>query len=179
MKVVRQASAEDAEFRGMLSPTVARQSTIDAQMRPWGVGKARSRAHRLRAAISLFSGMLPGGQTEAIKTELKWLTNELAPAREIRYAVEFFESVFPAKHDRKQLARLSGHLKKIQEALGSLNDFIAHQKLAADVALKTSTQNRRARAFAAGVILGREDAALKPLMKTAAKEVSALRRISV
>jgi CHAD domain-containing protein len=247
----------------------------------------------LRAAISLFSSILPGSQTEAIKTELKWLTNELAPAREIdvfvkekiqkaaqkivphrggkalesefaarreaaferatraisseryrallldllewievrhsgshndatisigkfapellhrrikkivkaghdlkalsvrqrhkfrikikkiRYATEFFESLFPGKHDRNQLARLSKHLKEIQDALGSLNDFIAHQKLAADVALKTSTQNSRARAFAAGVILGREKAALKPLMKTAVKEVTALRRISV
>lgn len=257
-----------------------------------GVHQMRVGLRRLRAAISLFSGVLPGGQTEAIKTELKWLTNELAPAREIdvfvkekihraaqqnfprrggkaledefaarreaalerarraitseryrallldvlqwievrdsrsqndasisigkfapkllhrrvkkivkagrdlkalsvrqrhkfrikikkiRYAAEFFESLFPAKHDRKQLARLSGRLKKIQDALGALNDYIAHQKLAADVALKTSTQNRRARAFAAGVILGREDAALKPLMKMAAKEVTAL-RISV
>ena len=60
--------------------------------------------------------------------------------KKIRYAAEFFESLFPAKHDRKQLARLSGRLKKIQDALGALNDYIAHQKLAADVALKTSTQ---------------------------------------
>jgi inorganic triphosphatase YgiF len=259
---------------------------------PEGVHQMRVGLRRLRAAISLFSGMLSGSQTEEIKAELKWLTNELAPAREIdvfvkekihraaqkmvprrggkaleeefvarreealerarratcseryrallvdllewievkhsssqkeanisigkfapkllrrrikkiikagrdlkalsvqqrhkfrikikkiRYAAEFFESLFPGKGDQKRLARLSKRLKIIQDALGSLNDFIAHQKLATEVALKTSAQDRRARAFAAGVILGREDGALKPLMKTAVKEVTALRRIN-
>ena len=37
---------------------------------------------RLRAAISLFSDMLPEPQTEALKAELKWITGELGPARE-------------------------------------------------------------------------------------------------
>jgi CHAD domain-containing protein len=247
---------------------------------------------RLRAAISLFSHALPAGPTEKIKTELKWLTNELAPAREIdvfvktkisgaardvvprrggeaidrefaarriealerarkavnsercrgllvdvlewievsqkgakkdartpirkfaadtlhrrakkliregreldklspaerhkfrirtkkiRYAVEFFESLFSGKRDRKQIARLSRHLKKIQDALGSLNDLIAHQKLAADVALKAPPQNRRARAFVSGVVLGREAEAVKPLMKVAIKEVRELHRVN-
>jgi CHAD domain-containing protein len=245
----------------------------------------------LRAAISLFSGLVPE-RTEEIKNELKWLTSELAPAREIdvfkqkigrralkvvplegtkaleeefaargnaaieharnavsseryrtllitllqwielsqdapdrgariktvkfarkelhrrlkkvgktgralknlsgrerhkfrikikkaRYAVEFFESLFPGKHDRKQLTRLFDHLKNVQDALGSLNDFIAHQRMAADVALNAPAQNRRARAFASGVVLGREDVAVKPLIKTAAKEVAALRRINL
>jgi hypothetical protein len=66
-------------------------------------------------------------------------------------------------------------LKKIQDALGSLNDYISHQKMAADVALKAPAQNRRARAFASGIILGREDEAVKPLMKAAIKEVHELR----
>jgi CHAD domain-containing protein len=52
--------------------------------------------------------------------------------KKIRYAAEFFESLFPGKREQTQLARLSGHLKKLQDALGSLNDFIAHQKMAAD-----------------------------------------------
>jgi triphosphatase len=38
---------------------------------------------RFRAAISLFSKILPMASTEEIKAELKWLTNELGPAREI------------------------------------------------------------------------------------------------
>jgi triphosphatase len=38
---------------------------------------------RLRAAISLFGTILQDASTEKVKTELKWLTSELAPAREI------------------------------------------------------------------------------------------------
>lgn len=97
--------------------------------------------------------------------------------KKIRYATEFFESLVSGRHDRKRLARVSGHLKKIQDALGSLNDLVAHQKMATDVALATSAQDRRARAFAFGVVLGREEEAVKPLMKTAVKEVAALRRM--
>jgi CHAD domain-containing protein len=243
---------------------------------------------RLRAEISLFSKLLSGASTQKIKTQLKWLTGELAPAREldvfvneniepvtrdallrrggqaikqefserrdqafararkavnserfrtllidtlqwiesrqtiatdqatiqiskfaadvlhrrirnvrkdgrdldemsplarhrlrirvkkIRYAVEFFETLFPSKREKKQLARLSGHLKKIQDALGALNDFVAHREMVIDAALKASRQHRRAFAFASGVVLGREDQAVRPLIKVAAKEVRAL-----
>jgi CHAD domain-containing protein len=38
---------------------------------------------RLRTAISLFKDMLAGGQTEAMKSELKWLAGALGPAREL------------------------------------------------------------------------------------------------
>jgi CHAD domain-containing protein len=99
--------------------------------------------------------------------------------KKIRYAVEFFESLFPGKRKRRQIGRLSKHLKEIQDALGSLNDFIAHRKLAADVALKAPVQNRRARAFVSGVVLGREEEAAKPLMKIAIREVRKLRRVNV
>ncbi|MCA6114391.1 CHAD domain-containing protein [Bradyrhizobium sp. WSM 1738] len=263
---------------------------IDAvrKLDPEGVHQMRVGLRRLRAAISLFSKILSGAKTEHIKAELKWLTKELAPAREIdvflqekvepvahkinprrgaraierefagrrdealdrarnavnsgrsrtllvdllewieaqdgsgkkatlevgefaanllsrrvkkirkdgktlqemspyerhklrinvkkvRYAVEFFESLFPGKREQRELARLSRHLKKIQGALGSLNDFIADSKMAADAALNAPPQDRRARAFASGFIVGHEAEQTKPLMKAASKEVRALR----
>src|SRR5262249_3849732 len=80
----------------------------------------------------------------------------------------------PSKREKKQLAHLSGHLKKIQDALGALNDFAAHRDMVVDAALKASRQHRRALAFASGVVLGREDQAVRPLMKVAAKELRAL-----
>jgi inorganic triphosphatase YgiF len=255
---------------------------------PEGVHQMRVGLRRLRAAISVFAKLLPEARTERIKAELKWLTDELAPAREIdvfvdkeihhlagdvvpqrasraleeefaakrdsafararrtvdsarfrellldvlawiegshdhsadeasvaarrfadnvlqrrvrkvlkqgkrlarlsvrqrhkvririkkiRYAVEFFESLF-SKRRRKTLDRLSKHLKKIQDALGSLNDFIAHRRMAAAAALHAPPKDRRARAFASGVIVGREEEAAKPLMKVAVRQVSKLR----
>jgi inorganic triphosphatase YgiF len=258
---------------------------------PEGVHQMRVGLRRLRAAISLFSNALPETKTEEIKTELRWLTNELARAREldvfleekigpvareitlqrggkaiakqfaekraealeqarkavdsprcrallvdvlewietqhgrtgaanselgkfatklldrrirkaqkdagtlqemtarerhkfrirmkkIRYAVEFFESLFRSKRDRKALARLSKHTKKVQDALGSLNDFIADRKMAAEAALTAPPQDRRARAYVAGIIVGREDEQARPLMQAAAKELRALRHLS-
>jgi inorganic triphosphatase YgiF len=258
---------------------------------PEGVHQMRVGLRRLRAAISLFSRALPGAKTEEIKAELRWLTNELASAREldvflekkigpvareitprrggraiaeefaekraealerarkavnsprcrallvdllewievqqgrtdaahdklgefaaklldrrikkarkdaaklhemtarerhkfrirmkkIRYAVEFFESLFRGKREQKTLARLSKRSKKIQDALGSLNDFIADRKMAAEAALRAPRRNRRARAFASGIIVGREDAQTRPLMKAAAKQLRSLRHLS-
>jgi inorganic triphosphatase YgiF len=266
---------------------------VDAirKLDPEGVHQMRVGLRRLRAAISLFSKALATAKTEKLKTELRWLTNELAPARELdvfleekigpvareiisqrggkaiareftdkraealerarkavnsprcrallvdvlawiethrgrtdaanielgefaaklldrrmrkahkdaeklremtateqhkfrirmkklRYAAEFFESLFRSKRERKALARLSKHAKKIQDALGSLNDFIADRKMAADAALHAPPQDRRARAFASGIIVGREDEQARPLMKAAAKELRALRHLS-
>ncbi|MGV7211917.1 CYTH and CHAD domain-containing protein [Bradyrhizobium sp. UFLA05-112] len=261
---------------------------------PEGIHQMRVGLRRLRAAISLFSNILSGTGTNRIKQELKWLTNELAPAREldvfvteniepatrdlllrrggkaikkefrarrerafarareavnapryrsllvdtlqwieadqtiatkdakapigkfagnllhrrirklrkqgrhldemsarerhklrirakkIRYALEFFESLFQSRRERKQMAGLSRHLKKIQNALGSLNDFVAHRDLAVDAALKARAPRHegRARAFASGVVLGREDQAVKPLVKVAEREVRGLEPIS-
>lgn len=48
-----------------------------------GVHQMRIGLRRLRAAISLFTDILPQASTARIKAELKWLTRELAPAREI------------------------------------------------------------------------------------------------
>ncbi|MES5488313.1 CHAD domain-containing protein [Bradyrhizobium sp. INPA03-11B] len=254
-----------------------------------GVHQMRVGLRRLRAAISLFSKILPKASTEEVNTQLKWLTSALAPAREldvfvkediepashdallrrggrairqefsvrrdrafararqavdsqhyrsmlidtmqwieakqtiavedeggpigefaaallhrrigklrkdgrhidelsarqrhkvrirakkIRYAIDFFESLFAGKHERKQLKRLSKQLKRIQDALGSLNDFVAHRKLAVDAALKAPHRRERDRAFASGVVLGREEQAVKPLIKIAAQEVRGLK----
>ena len=73
---------------------------------------------------------------------------------------------------------MSGQRQKIQDALGSLNDFIADRKMAAEAALKAPSQDRRARAYVSGIIVGREDEQVKPLMKAAAKELRALRHLS-
>ena len=274
IELQKQMSAGEA-FRIIARSTIrhfAANADAVRELDPDGIHQMRVGLRRLRAAISMFSHLLPGERTEQMKAELKWLTSELAPARELdvfvkekinrttnglvprrggqmiekefaarraealehardavnlgavngsqapvrkiaadilhrrlkklrkagrdleklsnddkhkfririkkmRYAAQFFKRLFPGKRDRKQLARLSKHSKKIQDALGSLNDFVAHQKLAADTALRAPVENRRAAAFTLGVVLGRENEAVKPLMKVALKEVRGLRQI--
>lgn len=48
-----------------------------------GVHQMRVGLRRLRAAIAVFSDLLDDGETARIKAELKWLTNELGPARDL------------------------------------------------------------------------------------------------
>jgi triphosphatase len=247
---------------------------------------------RMRAAISVFSTILPASGTAKIKTELKWLTGELAPAREIdvfvkerieplsrasepkpgiraiekrfsvrhrqafvrarnaletpryrrlridvlewlelrrpgadavseapiekfageamhrrirkacrqgrhlaelsaaerhklrikiktiRYAVDFFRSLYPAQA-QAGLERLSGQLKKIQDALGALNDFIAHREIVVDAALHAPLGDRRAQAFAPDLLVGQERGASKTLLKAASNAMRHLRPRSV
>jgi inorganic triphosphatase YgiF len=47
-----------------------------------GIHQMRVGLRRLRAAMSIFKELLPGSDIEAIKTELKWLTEQLGPARD-------------------------------------------------------------------------------------------------
>lgn len=50
---------------------------------PEGVHQMRVGLRRLDAAISVFKEMLAGRETEAVKRELKWLTEQLGPARDL------------------------------------------------------------------------------------------------
>ena len=50
---------------------------------PEGIHQMRVGLRRLRAAISLFAAALAARRADEVKGELKWLTNALAPAREI------------------------------------------------------------------------------------------------
>src|SRR5215469_4257565 len=53
-----------------------------------GVHQMRVGLRRLRAAISIFKELLPGPETEAVKSELKWLTEQLGPARDFDVLLE-------------------------------------------------------------------------------------------
>lgn len=64
---------------------------------PEGVHQMRVGLRRLRAALSLFKIMIEGRELEAVKSELKWLTEQLADARDFDVLVK--ESVAPLKGD--------------------------------------------------------------------------------
>ena len=97
--------------------------------------------------------------------------------KKIRYALDFFERLY-ADSDRKEIARLSSRLKKVQSALGALNDFIAHRKLATEAALAAPRANRRAQAFASGFLVGQEREAASGLLNAACDELQRLRPLT-
>jgi CHAD domain-containing protein len=78
---------------------------------PEGLHQVRVSLRRLRAAISLFSGILHDGQTETIKRELTWLTGELGQARELDvFMKKVTQAPNKTKHRNKGLARLKDDL---------------------------------------------------------------------
>lgn len=112
--------------------------------------------------------------------------NELSPRqrhklrikiKKIRYALDFFQDLY-RDSDRKEIARLSSRLKDIQSALGALNDFMAHRKIAMEAALTAPQANRRAQAFASGFLVGQEQEAANGLLKTARRELQRLRPLT-
>jgi len=69
---------------------------------PEGVHQMRVGLRRLRAAISLFADILQDPQTAAFKEELKWLTGELGPARELEVLVTRVIAPVKRRHSRLQ-----------------------------------------------------------------------------
>jgi inorganic triphosphatase YgiF len=62
-----------------------------------GVHQMRVGLRRLRAALSLFKTMIEGDELETVKSDLKWLTEQLADARDFDVLVK--ESVAPLQDD--------------------------------------------------------------------------------
>ena len=97
--------------------------------------------------------------------------------KKIRYALDFFEQLY-ADSGRKEIAQLSSRLKKVQSALGALNDFAAHRKIATEAALAAPQANRRAQAFASGFLVGQEREAASGLLNAACDEFQRLRPLT-
>jgi triphosphatase len=263
---------------------------------PEGVHQMRVGLRRLRAAMSLFGALLRDPQTAAVKTELKWLARELAPARELdvllqrvivpvkrrhprwhgipslsqelaekrksaltraqnavtsmrfhaltfetaawletgqwtkprddlvrdrgdvpvetfaagqltrrwrkirkkgkalaqldapsrhklrilvkklRYAAEFFASLFPGKRSEKRRDKFLPALERLQAGLGDLNDIAVHEDVITAMGFRRQRLNLD-RAFAAGVLTGREDARLDTAMAAATEAYAELAKV--
>ena len=92
-------------------------------------------------------------------------------AKKLRYATEFFATIFPGRKAAKRRRIFAKSLKRLQNSLGDLNDFAVHDRLASRLVLSNRTRARgrrwRRRAFAAGVVAGRESSQGDGLMKVA------------
>jgi inorganic triphosphatase YgiF len=83
---------------------------------PEGVHQMRVGLRRLRTAMSLFKSLLRGRETERIKHQLKWLTAELGPARDLDVLVkDGIPKLERAKPDEKTLPALKKDLKARRE----------------------------------------------------------------
>ena len=81
-----------------------------------GVHQMRVGLRRMRAAISLFKDMVQNAETERIKSELKWLSEQLGPARDFDVLVT--ESVAPLRReipDKPEMKLLETELEQRRE----------------------------------------------------------------
>jgi CHAD domain-containing protein len=89
--------------------------------------------------------------------------------KKLRYAVEFFADVFPGKRSARRRDALLAALKDLQDALGGLNDIATRERLAETIADESRGDDEaaRKRAFAAGMIVGRQHASQAALLDAA------------
>ena len=77
--------------------------------------------------------------------------------KKLRYSAEFFASLFPGKKGRKARKEFEELLKRLQDALGKLNDIATHDKLAGDMVQPTSRRKKQLqKAYAMGLLSGSE-----------------------
>ncbi|HEX3651270.1 MAG TPA: CHAD domain-containing protein [Rhizomicrobium sp.] len=90
--------------------------------------------------------------------------------KKLRYAAEFFESLFGG-HGANARGRAFGKaLKSLQTSLGELNDMRVHGRLAEELIVSTSTASQKVReVFAMGLVAGEERAKSAKLLSDAAK----------
>lgn len=77
--------------------------------------------------------------------------------KKLRYASEFFGSLFDSRKQAIQRKRFAKILKNLQGSLGNLNDIEVHKRLAATVAHpRKRSRKQAAKALAMGFITGQE-----------------------
>jgi triphosphatase len=91
--------------------------------------------------------------------------------KKLRYATEFFATLFTTKRAVKRRKQFLPTLERLQGGLGDLNDIAVHEKHIAAMGIRRQRTNP-SRVFAAGLLTGREDARLEAAM-TAATEAYA------
>ena len=100
--------------------------------------------------------------------------------KKARYATEFFSGVYHGKKSAKQCKRVRSSLMQLQECLGRVNDIVTHKALFADIiagrARGLTEEQSRHRAFAAGLIIGGQQAQIQIFLDRARKAYSRFNR---
>jgi CHAD domain-containing protein len=90
--------------------------------------------------------------------------------KKLRYAAEFFESLFGGHAANTRGKAFGKALKSLQTSLGELNDMRVHGRLAEELIVSTSTASQKVReVFAMGLVAGEERAKSAKLLSDAAK----------
>lgn len=95
-------------------------------------------------------------------------------AKKLRYAAEFFAGLFASKRaGEKRRKRFLAALEALQDSLGDLNDIAVHERRIPAMGIDRQKPNPN-RAFAAGLLTGRENARIEVAMKSATEAYAVL-----
>jgi inorganic triphosphatase YgiF len=89
--------------------------------------------------------------------------------KKARYACEFFATVYGGRNASRRRKKLTGTLKGLQSALGKLNDMQMHGKLAHRFVHRRGVAKQPQKAFAIGLLTGRERAQAAAILDGARK----------
>jgi inorganic triphosphatase YgiF len=125
-------------------------------------------SRRLRAIVKKGKNLRDCGPGERHKVRIC--------GKKLRYAAEFFADVFPGKRNARRRDALLSGMKDLQESLGGLNDIVTRTRLASQIARASHAGGapREERAFAAGLIVGRQDGRRRRLLDAAEKAYDAI-----
>lgn len=105
-------AAFQAIARVCLHQLIANRAFIHTN-NPEGLHQMRVGLRRLRAAISLFSGMFTDPETREVKAQLRWLQGEMGPARELDvFMSRVVKPLLSGGSNRPGLARLLKDLRQ-------------------------------------------------------------------
>ncbi len=88
-------------------------------------------------------------------------------AKKLRYAVEFFSSVFPGKKPRKRCEESLSALRDLQDSLGALNDLARREVIRSHGRPSTTAAGAVPKAFAARVSFGAQGPRVAQLLQEA------------
>jgi triphosphatase len=96
--------------------------------------------------------------------------------KKLRYAVDFFASLFQGKRATKQRKKFLSALEELQDGLGDLNDIAVHEKRIATMAA-ARRRTKPNQAFAAGLLTGREDARIEAVLASTKRAYVGLAKV--
>jgi inorganic triphosphatase YgiF len=85
--------------------------------------------------------------------------------KKLRYATEFFSSLYRSRPAMKRRKQFLPALERLQDGLGDLNDIAVHEESISAMGIRK--RSNPSRAFAAGLLTGREDARIESAMTAA------------
>jgi triphosphatase len=171
-----QAAVQSARFSALVLDTA---EWIEAG--PWSTSEDGLQRARREMPIEIFAADLLSQRCKRIRRRGRRI-NELDPEqlhrlriqiKKARYATDFFSSVYHGKKSAKQSKKIRSSLMQLQNSLGGLNDIATHKALFSEIitsrARGLTEEQSRHRAFAAGLIIGNQQAQVEKLRDRARK----------